>query len=998
MFSKFSILWVLSLTLVGCGLPLGEKPPEPTPPVNTFSTKTACLKDVLPTMSDFVSGKAQIESVTSAWDCFDSAIDVFASSTRGKNSDSYTGRELANFFEQLYFSEDVRINDKLLSGIMGIKVLIVGGSRSELTKIELSKLQEFARLMKRLSIQLHPYMKLYSQNWRPDQLALEDNEKYFEAGGLNLQLALAEIAAVIEKNESSYQINEFVDFLSEVQSLYKAKWGFVNSLDQGMPAVYQLKSMLVGGESQVILSSEWRSFAQFASRGYFQFLRMVYFVEPMDNLLNERGMGLLMKSITEICQFVSEMVARQPDQQVDIGELYLLSQSFSKLLPKLHFSKELISEVMVLKKMILGGSEESISVQDFAYLQQQLPVYMKLVMDYRKISGFVLGKYQFSASTELAANEFSEQESALKGLAEVATAQLKSGYDLRRLVSLAQELDRHFSKNDSWKKIAVTVLEYYGVYASVLAEDSQAISWNLSVQDIKSLVQVAAEGASRFAYYYYLVKPFEDKPESRVQYYSSIRNLVLDSERLFQLVLGQTQQGRVSVFRLKQAEQKFKIFDYFGLDKLPAEKREQLLGLLLSRVLVRPSDRLSGYAPRYLDMKGIVYAKEELVLWLNGQIWLASVLGESTRISNEKLLSALGRLPDGYSKRELILAFQSSSTMVLDEQGRILIDYENRPYDWASLSQMNLIRMSARILLSSYATDISRTQGNTGLNLIEIKTVIEHVMPLLNSLGILPAKPEKFADDRFRDANLFMPRSNGDEWLSFQEGVDLLQSLLSGLKADRIYKAGLLSRCPAVVTEIPPKQVYKLDCFLNDMAGNWADAISHMRFYVDFLKRMPNSDRKGFIFNQAKSAGYVPNDSKTINSSDIGLVPQIAQYVEWMVKKYDSNRDGRLTKQEAMPAYPVFKSILAKASGQTSESRLRGLFAYLLKNGKAPETLSEKADYMYWTYVVGESGWEFEVNRQKFAGILGYIADVIEKAESGKTSGSSDDVIFSVSE
>lgn len=1084
-------LWVsIGLNLVGCSLPLGEKPTEPkAPSVDVLSNKTACLTEVLPIMADFMKGQSELNQVTGAWDCFSSAIDVFTKNTRGKSSDRYTGREIANFFEQIYFSEDVRINDQLLLQIMKIKVLLVGGSTEDITKVELNKLQSFASLMRRLSTELHPYMKVYSQNWKLNPKTDLDQSDFFNKSEIQLEKSLSEMAQFIALNPGAYDIGDFVDLLNQIQSLYKEKWGMVQAMQSGLPAIYKVKSIFVGGDDHKISEKEWAVFFRFASKGYAQYLRYVYFIQPLDQWLSEINRSVLLefldkvgdfaidvlstkqdqrvrvgdlidvfdlaqqaipsltgsrdlvfkaiklktfilggspdylsvqelenlkqnlptflnltyfmqpsvrwldeqnlkKSIETISDFFIGVLATRSDKEIDVNEIQTLLETIGSTISEVPIHRELIVEILQLKKVFLGGSSEFLSSNDFQSLKIRIDILQNIVVQLHSVSSFLKGSYVFSSSMVEARSEFSIKESELKALVDLVSQQIQSGYDVNRLINLAQQIDLHFPQPESpLLPKAQKLVEYLAVFRALVSADSKADNGILTAQDLRSLLKLGAEGLSRWNFYSYLVKPFADRSEARVRYYSSLRSLLLDSDNLIKLVLSQTPQGFISFSRLNQALKEFKVFELAGLEKLPIERREQLLKLLVSRILVKPADRLAGVVKINIDIQTISYLNEEINSWLSGQIWLASILASygsslTTVVDLDSLLRQVRGLPEGPAKKELLLAFESSASMVLDASGRVIIDYYNRPYDWASLNQMNLVRMASRIVISSYSKEMSRVYGNKGLNLVEVKEFVGHVMPVLNSLGVIPSKPNTFADDRFRDANLFMPRSDGNDWLSFQESVDILSSLLSGAKSDQLYKRDLEQNCQSTPHPSQPKQVYQLNCFLSHISANWANSISNIPFYVRFLKGLDLKSRANFIFNQTKSAGYVLNRSQTIDSSDIGLVPQIAQYVEWLVKKYDTNRDGLLTKNEAMVAYPIFKSILSLASGQTSETRLRGLFSYLLKNGKAPETLLEKADYMAWTYLQGESSWSFEVDRQKFADILGCIADALEKAKS----------------
>ncbi len=74
-----------------------------------------------------------------------------------------------------------------------------------------------------------------------------------------------------------------------------------------------------------------------------------------------------------------------------------------------------------------------------------------------------------------------------------------------------------------------------------------------------------------------------------------------------------------------------------------------------------------------------------------------------------------------------------------------------------------------------------------------------------------------------------------------------------------------------------------------------------------------------------------------------------------------------------MLAFPTYRKILKDASGLKDEQQLKGLFTWLLKNGKAPEG-AEKLQFLFWV-AKGENGWKVNASREMLAKILGFIAD-----------------------
>jgi hypothetical protein len=129
----------------------------------------------------------------------------------------------------------------------------------------------------------------------------------------------------------------------------------------------------------------------------------------------------------------------------------------------------------------------------------------------------------------------------------------------------------------------------------------------------------------------------------------------------------------------------------------------------------------------------------------------------------------------------------------------------------------------------------------------------------------------------------------------------------------------------------------------------------------------------------------VINDQGDVKIGDLSLFPHIVQYVEGIYQVYDLDRNGELTTPEALKAFPTYRPILQQVSGLTSEQDLKGLFTWLLKYGKPPQTFTEKIKFKTWWVPLGESGWDISANRETLAKILGFIADALN---SGSANGS----------
>jgi hypothetical protein len=445
MFFKPSVWVVLALALFfsGCDLKkaltdgLNEKPLPPQAPIaQGFETK--CLSGVLPVMRDFMKGSAQAGPVSEAWECFANSIAQFGKYVRGGEADKYTPREVAAFFEK-FILVDVTISDSLLTEIMALKKLFVGGSEATITVEELRDLQKFAIEMRGLSMDLLPYMKVFSQSWVSEPGVPEKTrDEYFEDANLALQKAAKRIAERIQRNQGSYRLDRLVKLLSNLAQLYGETWDFVDQLGKVMPLLENLKVSLAGGDEKIVAAGEWERFSLLLARGFVQYLRFKYFVSD-----EEFPVVYVFRSISDLFSLLAEMVASKPGQVLTLQELNSVSRQLGLIFPDFVISDEMLRQAMKIKKLFFGGSEERWTPEEFLVAQGKLKLFQAFTESSIKNLIFLSGQWKPQDPSSDEAENFYRQSSQvfLQSLLSLSES-IQGNYDLRDLMSFMEELEK----------------------------------------------------------------------------------------------------------------------------------------------------------------------------------------------------------------------------------------------------------------------------------------------------------------------------------------------------------------------------------------------------------------------------------------------------------------------------------------------------------------------------------------------------------------------------
>ena len=334
------------------------------------------------------------------------------------------------------------------------------------------------------------------------------------------------------------------------------------------------------------------------------------------------------------------------------------------------------------------------------------------------------------------------------------------------------------------------------------------------------------------------------------------------------------------------------------------------------------------------------------------------------------------------------MSVATPAPLTIDEQGRLYISRElPQVYDQRSMSQLNLNRMVARILMRSFGGNLSRIKAYAGVTVEEVNKVFKTVKPFFVDLQMLEPENDTFGDARFRDANIFMPHSDGNKTASFVELTDLIGMLWSGVKINTMLTESMPKNCLFEQMLKNPKtgiskleKMVKVDCAADAYRSLLEEKMTATPVFRRYLRSIDRDETLEFINNIFKSSGYIPNKTRTTKLADLGQVPHAIQYIEMIFTRFDENSDGVLTRNEAIKAYELFSGLLGQYAGdQVSPKDLDSVFMFLLRYGKAPTTLKEKATW-FLRWKGKPDNWNVAADRSQLARILGYIADMSSEA------------------
>lgn len=991
----------LFAALVGCELPLNETPPESKPIEVSLGEATGCLSRVPPVLKEYFAGTAQPAQIEATWNCMATAVETFESSVQGRYEDRFTAREVAHFIEQYFLEDNERLPDALVVEVFRIKQLFVGGAIDSISRVEMKNLNGVISEMKRITLNLNPYMSVFSKKWDSSSLReVRSNSNHFELANAAIQQGAKDLAILIEKNGLPYRLEYVTNLLHQFDAFNNSGWTWVTDVEKAIPLVKKLKKALAGGSEDEIAPTEWRRFALLGARGYIQYLRYHYFVKSVSLSAGGSHIFYFTQSISDLFSYLGDMVSGKPNQMLERSELVEILQAASALIPELKVSDQLVSEFMRIKVVFFGGRIDFFVKADFDRAQGKLQDFQELMerfLKYKDVYG--LSWKPENMSLAQAKIYFELAEESLKDCARILGANMDDAYNLQNLISLAEELEKLYPTTEPEKTSLLEMAQKYvpAVVAikNILFSDHDSVvgaahSTLKPSDQWKDFLNLAAQGYSRYMFYDYFLK---DKKWTEGSGLESFRDLVEKSMGIINGLISRKQAGAISFIEINNLWGAILKTDVLP-KKVTRGTLENLTKVVLQKMLVPYKDRLAGVVPSGLSKVTTDYIMSEFLLWRANQKFLDIVYtGIPSHVGKpgSEILRDLGNAAPTPANElaELKMIYDAPMTMSFDEVGRLHMAQPPKDYLRKTSNMINLLRTVVKVAIGAYAMEAARIESYQGVTLKEAQTLYADVKPLVVELEFIHPKNVKFPEDRFRDANLFTSVSDGDDYANFRELNHLFLMIISGLKVDSMMFDKMEHVCRVTKpTEYHDDWLADLICVIDFYWAEMPGAFAAMPDFMAYQATMDKTRFQGVFMNLLKSTGHKETGTGKVHIGDLSLVPHVIQYVEGFFQMYDTDRNASLNTAESLKAFPTFKAILQKVSGLKTEKELKGLFGWMLRYGKPPQSAADKIKFATW-WVGHEERWNIEANREKLATILAFIAEAMESAGSAETGGTS---------
>jgi len=205
---------------------------------------------------------------------------------------------------------------------------------------------------------------------------------------------------------------------------------------------------------------------------------------------------------------------------------------------------------------------------------------------------------------------------------------------------------------------------------------------------------------------------------------------------------------------------------------------------------------------------------------------------------------------------------------------------------------------------------------------------------------------------RFREANLFMPSSDGLHYLEESEITYYIATLFSASAlSSKVFnhmvyetkKCGIIGVDELGEPGVAPK------CFRENYYGNVDYHWSGFPDLAELYGEMDEYSKERLQYAMEISARKKGYNDDPLGKYDVNSFSAIPHYVEQIMIRFDVNDDGVLDKWELLNgAYPIFREALKDISGKSNDRFLQAVLGYVVKFGKIPKTKMEKAHFVTW--------------------------------------------------
>ena len=685
---------------------------------------------------------------------------------------------------------------------------------------------------------------------------------------------------------------------------------------------------------------------------------------------------------------------------------------------------ELVQELMKLKVVIAGGSRFRVTHDELSTLSMALLEAKADIVAFNPVMPIVVGWDNIDSYSVLAENARLQAEFTVKG--QIFTDNLVKLAKIFKFSHLNYQVDELYElvlqvlkSNHSEAKTIEQFQDLKPLFVTV----SKALIDDRQILDASSwpkLLKALGSGYMAYRRYDLLVKGSETENLGLDEL--TMERIVADLQPTLAVLLLEKPSHKITGSEIRDLLTQSKIvFTEKFMDKpdlakwiqkiLDLNSYNQLMALLWSHILNEPVQRLRGESTNELDIVAVSTIANELAYLFRSQSHVLRMF-ETFRLQGQsatrsEIMAYLQNIIDHHNEAqfdvsdyrfalEQIQMFNSPGIFAFDENNFLKIFDESNlspdsVYAVTDIEKSNYSRAGARLSIHAFSRDLESALFIKVAEKQDVYDGWELARPIVVELDFIQPDNLTFISSRFREADLFISSSNGDDIAQFAEIHDIILHIYSGKNRSDVLRIDLVNKIlPGTDPEsYKPKdtisEIPLIDFYVTALNGFQA-----IPKYQELVTTQP-AKMPLFALSLLKAVGHVETPEKLVKFEDVDLYPHVAQYIEMLFFKFDTNRDGILDKFEGANAYPTYEKTVVEVLEKLGvgsvfqpERRLP-IFLYLLKMGRF---YKGKEEFKEFTKFINDQRdfattdkWEISSNRIVLGNLFNFLADNLNKVK-----------------
>ena len=336
---KAFLFFIIVLTGLSCGLQIGEK----VSPWNIEGFSVGCLNGMNEKVDLYFKGQLDTDQTNQVFDCTKSALILFKDRVRGNKKGEFTPNELRKFIHDLFLQDRV-ISNLLLTQLVRLKTVIIGGSEDKLTISDIERFIIFVDVLKKEAAFFQPYIQAFNfPSHQPSSIngsSLNTIEEHFKK-------SIDRLSVFLEQFSNPYLFADMKVLIQELNFFFGRQNG-ISHLSEKINLAGALKKFIVGGSDLVIQPNEWKDLI--LGYSYLIAARVNYtLLKKHGEFISPKGMQYISMTLNDLMDFAFLSIKNHPNNRIDKSDfLHLVTHLQSaKLIPE-KLEKEAIHNFLLI--------------------------------------------------------------------------------------------------------------------------------------------------------------------------------------------------------------------------------------------------------------------------------------------------------------------------------------------------------------------------------------------------------------------------------------------------------------------------------------------------------------------------------------------------------------------------------------------------------------------------------------------------------------------------